>query len=78
MRSGDDKLPRVQSKGQSGIPIPEGWLPEWTIGRILTAGLCKYESLIDRSLTMRDVWRLHDILDLKEYIKAQEHAMQDD
>lgn len=44
--------------------------------RPIQAGYCTYRELCDGTLDMRDLWSMHDMLDLHDYIerKAYEEA----
>lgn len=62
------------------IEVPDGLERVMFFGRLVNAGMCRYESLVCGpscgGLTIAQVFDLHRMLDLKEYIAAASNEKQ--
>ncbi|WAT31816.1 DUF6889 family protein [Pseudomonas sp. GXZC] len=45
------------------------------IARLLNAGLCRLHELKDGTYDWDDFWRLHDLLDLTEWVEWEGHVI---
>lgn len=57
------------------VHIPPERQGEWLIARLLNAGLCKLHELKDGTYGWDDFWRLHDLLDLTEWVEWEGHVI---
>lgn len=57
------------------IEIPEDWHADYVIGRLVSAGIgVTLRDLNDWRYSWEEIWQMHDLLDLREWIDWQAHA----
>lgn len=56
------------------VQIPEDRQIDWLCDRLIVSGLCSLKELKDGTYGWADVWRMHDALDLKDWIEWQSHV----
>jgi len=69
--------PDQGTEREDGVPIPDGWLNDYFLGRPTWEGLCKWSDLCDGTLTIDDVVSMHRILNLKEYLERESQNSQE-
>lgn len=58
------------------MEIPEGWEIDYIIGRLLKGGLgVSLKDLNDWQYSWDEIWQMHDILDLQDWIDWQSHVI---
>lgn len=69
--------PMVQLEGEVGIPIPDGWVDDYWLGRPVWAGMCRWPDLCNGNVTMIELIDMHRSLNLKDYLEIEEHRMRE-
>ena len=49
--------------------MPEGWVIDAMVARVLAAGMCKYPDLVDGTLTLYDFFAMLRVVDWIDYTK---------
>lgn len=60
--------------GQVWEKIPEGWEGTAFLERVLSAGYCRIDKILDGTVSIADVFAMHEILDYRDFreLKARE------
>lgn len=64
----------IHGARRATVEIPDDWRPDYTIGRIVTAGLATWKDLRDGEYSWPDIWQMSDFLDLQDWLEWQHHA----
>lgn len=64
----------IQGARRPNIAIPGEWQVDYLIGRICTAGLATLRDVNDWRYTWDEIWQMHDMLDLQDWIDWQAHC----
>jgi hypothetical protein len=49
-------------------------IPDYLVSRVLNAGLCRYSETVS-GLTLYDLFRMHDYLDVNEWVEEEKHSL---
>lgn len=61
---------------RQSVEIPEGWEIDYLIGRLLKGGLgVSLRDLNDWQYSWDEIWQMHDLLDLQDWIDWQSHVI---
>lgn len=58
-----------------GVVIPEAWQGLHAIGRVCTAGLADYRDIEDWKYSWQEIYDMHDMLDLNDWISWEAHVI---
>lgn len=53
--------------------IPEGWEVDYALGRLIRAGFCTLRELNDWRYSWAEIWQMHDMLDLHDWLEWEQH-----
>lgn len=55
------------------VNIPPGWEIDFVLGRVLRAGYCTPADLNNWVYEWDDIWHMHDMLDLQDWLDWKHH-----
>ena len=58
-----------------GVTIPEAWQGLHAIGRVCTSGLANYRDIQDWKYSWQEIYDMHDMLDLNDWISWEAHVI---
>lgn len=65
----------IRAVRRPSVEIPDEWQIDYIVGRLLTAGIgVTLRDLNDWRYSWEEIWQMHDMLDLRDWIDWQAHA----
>lgn len=58
---------------RSAVTIPEDWHVDYVLGRLVTGRLCTLAELNAWAYSWDEIWQMHDMLDLSDWIDWHQH-----
>lgn len=55
------------------VTIPDEWQVDWILARLTTAGQCTLRELNDWAYSWEEIWQMHDMLDLSDWLEWRHH-----
>ena len=60
---------------REGVEIPKDWNIDYLVGLPIKHGFCSYLDIKNGTIGWSEIWEMHDMIELFDYVDWKSHAM---